>query len=87
MAAAALFFLYRLYADYVSRLEEDHHRREVIDFVEQGMSVLDPNGQVTLWNDALERMLGCSRDRALGQSPMPRRRWPAPSCRAPSRMR
>jgi diguanylate cyclase (GGDEF)-like protein/PAS domain S-box-containing protein len=68
MAAAALFFLYRLYADYVSRLEEDHHRRQVVDFVEHGMSVLDPNGQVTIWNGALERMLGCSREQAVGRT-------------------
>ncbi len=49
------------------RLEEEHRRREVIDHLEQGMSVLDRDGRVTLWNDALERMLHCSRDRALGR--------------------
>ena len=66
VAAGVLFFAYRTYVDYVNRLEEGHHRREVIDFLEQGMCVVDPDGQVTLWNDALERMLGCSRERALG---------------------
>jgi diguanylate cyclase (GGDEF)-like protein/PAS domain S-box-containing protein len=65
--AVALFFAYRTYADYVHRLEDQHRRREVIDYLEQGMSVLDPDGRVTLWNDALERMLRCSSDRALGQ--------------------
>jgi diguanylate cyclase (GGDEF)-like protein/PAS domain S-box-containing protein len=64
--AAAVFFAYRTYADYVDRLEEQHRRREVIDHLEQGMSVLDGDGRVTLWNDALERMLHCSADRALG---------------------
>ena len=68
VAGGALFFAYRTYADYVNRLEEDHHRHEVIEFLEHGMSVLDRDGRVTLWNDALERMLGCSRDRALGQA-------------------
>ncbi|MGH9308171.1 MAG: PAS domain S-box protein, partial [Vicinamibacterales bacterium] len=67
VAVASLFVLYRTYADYVSRLEEVHRRREVIAFIEQGMSVVDSNGSVTLWNDALEHMLGCSRDRALGR--------------------
>jgi diguanylate cyclase (GGDEF)-like protein/PAS domain S-box-containing protein len=66
MVAASLFLAYRTYADYVHRLEEEHRRREVIDHLEQGMSVLDRDGRVTLWNDALERMLHCSRDRALG---------------------
>ena len=66
VVAAALFLAYRTYADYVHRLEEQHRRREVIDHLEQGMSVLDSDGRVTLWNDALERMLHCSSDRALG---------------------
>jgi diguanylate cyclase (GGDEF)-like protein/PAS domain S-box-containing protein len=68
VAAVALFFLYRIYDDYVSRLEEERHRREVIDFLEHGMSVLNPQGQVTVWNGAVERMLGCARDQALGRS-------------------
>jgi diguanylate cyclase (GGDEF)-like protein/PAS domain S-box-containing protein len=67
VAAGVLFFAYRTYVDYVNRLEEGHHRREVIDFLEQGMSVVDRDGQVTLWNDALERMLGRSRERVLGR--------------------
>jgi diguanylate cyclase (GGDEF)-like protein/PAS domain S-box-containing protein len=67
IAGGSLLFAYRTYADYVNRLEEEHHRREVIDHIEQGMSVVDGTGVVTLWNDALERMLGCSRERALGR--------------------
>jgi len=64
--AVVLFFAYRTYADYVRRLQEEHRRREVIEHLEQGMSVLDEDGRVTLWNDALERMLHCTIDRALG---------------------
>ena len=67
VVAALLFFAYRTYADYVQRLDEEHRRREVIDHLEQGMSVLDGDGRVTLWNDALERMLHISSDRALGR--------------------
>jgi diguanylate cyclase (GGDEF)-like protein/PAS domain S-box-containing protein len=67
VAAGSLFFAYRTYVDYVNRLEEGHRRREVIDFLEQGMSVVDADGQVTLWNDALERMLGRSREDVLGR--------------------
>ena len=65
VVAGALYCAYRVYGDYVARLEEDHHRREIIEFLEQGMSVVDAGGRVTLWNDALERMVGCSRERAL----------------------
>ena len=32
------------------------------------MCVVDRDGRITLWNDALERILGCPRDRALGRS-------------------
>jgi diguanylate cyclase (GGDEF)-like protein/PAS domain S-box-containing protein len=67
VVAASLFLAYRTYDDYVLRLEEQHRRREVIDHLEQGMSVLDEDGRITLWNDALERILHCSRERALGQ--------------------
>jgi diguanylate cyclase (GGDEF)-like protein/PAS domain S-box-containing protein len=66
VAAGLLFLAYRTYAEYVSGLEEEQRRREVIDLLEQGMSVVDRHGRVTLWNDALERMLGCSRESALG---------------------
>jgi diguanylate cyclase (GGDEF)-like protein/PAS domain S-box-containing protein len=68
VVAASLFFAYRIYVDYMYRLEEEHRRREVIDYLEQGMSVLDRDGRITLWNDALERILQCSSDRALGHS-------------------
>ena len=66
VAAASLCFAYGPYADYVKQLDEKHRRREVIDFLEQGMSAVDRTGRVTLWNDALERLLGCSRNQALG---------------------
>jgi diguanylate cyclase (GGDEF)-like protein/PAS domain S-box-containing protein len=67
VAGASLFFAYTMYADYVNRLEEANRRREVIDFLEQGMAVVDGDGRVTLWNDALERMVDCPRARTLGR--------------------
>ena len=71
VAALPLYFAYRAYADYVRRLEDEHHRREVIESLDEGMSVVDGDGRVTLWNDALERIVGCPRERALG----PFTRW------------
>ena len=67
VAAGSLFFAYRPYADYVGRLEEEHRRREVLDSLKQGMSVVDADGRITLWNDALERILACPREQALGR--------------------
>ena len=67
VVAASLAFGYRIYGDYVERLEEGRQRREVIEFLEQGMSVLDRDTCVTLWNEAVERLVGCPRERVLGQ--------------------
>ena len=68
VAAGPLYFAYRAYCAHVNRLEEEHRRREVIESLDQGMAVVDSNGRVTLWNDALERILGCPREQALGRS-------------------
>jgi diguanylate cyclase (GGDEF)-like protein/PAS domain S-box-containing protein len=67
-AAVPMYFAHRAYCDYASRLDDEQRRREVIDALDQGMAVVDSNGRVTLWNDALERIVGCPRDRALGRS-------------------
>jgi diguanylate cyclase (GGDEF)-like protein/PAS domain S-box-containing protein len=68
IAAVPLYFVYRGYCDYVARLEDERRRREVIESLDQGMCVVDRNSRVTLWNDALERIVGCPRDRAVGLS-------------------
>src|SRR5262245_59916059 len=68
VAAVPLFFIYRAYVAYVERLDEQQRRHEVIDSLDQGMTVLDGNGTITLWNDALERILGCPRARAVGRT-------------------
>ncbi len=68
VAALPLYFGYHAYCAHVNRVEEEHRRREVVESLDQGMSVVDSHGRVTLWNDVLERMLGCPRERALGRS-------------------
>jgi diguanylate cyclase (GGDEF)-like protein/PAS domain S-box-containing protein len=68
VAAVPLYFAYRAYCAHVNRLEEERRRREVVGSLDQGMAVVDQNGRVTLWSDALERILGCPRERALGRS-------------------
>jgi len=68
VAILPLYVWHRAYCDYVSRLEEDRRRREVIESLDEGMCVVDSDGRVTLWNDAVERIAGCPRERALGCS-------------------
>ena len=68
VVAVPLYFSLRTYRDYVSRLDDEHRRSEVIESLDQGMCVVDSGGRVTLWNDALERLAGVSHEQALGNS-------------------
>jgi diguanylate cyclase (GGDEF)-like protein/PAS domain S-box-containing protein len=67
-AAVPLYFIYAAHCSEMNRLEEEHRRREVIQSLDEGMCVVDNDGRVTLWNDSLERILGCPRERALDRS-------------------
>jgi diguanylate cyclase (GGDEF)-like protein/PAS domain S-box-containing protein len=68
VVAAPLYFAYRAYAAYVRRLEDERCRRDVVASLDHGMCVLDGNGRIALWDDVLERILGCARERALGRA-------------------
>ena len=68
LAVVPLYSAYCAYHAFVARLDEEHRRREVLDALGQGMSVVGSHGLVTLWNDALEHILDCPRARALGRS-------------------
>jgi diguanylate cyclase (GGDEF)-like protein/PAS domain S-box-containing protein len=63
-----LAFCWEGYRGYLYRLEEDRRRKEVLHLIDEGMCVVNRAGQVTLWSDALARLSGCPRDRALGRS-------------------
>ena len=67
VAALPLYCAFRAYRAFVARLDEAHRRREVIDALDHGMSVVNSDGLVTLWNDALERILDCPSRRVLGR--------------------
>jgi diguanylate cyclase (GGDEF)-like protein/PAS domain S-box-containing protein len=68
VAAIPLVFVYRTYSRYLDRLEREERHQEVIEFLDQGMCIVDSGGHVILWNDALQHMLDCPRERALGRS-------------------
>jgi len=67
VAALPLYCAFRAYRAFVARLDEAHRRREVIDALDHGMSVVNSDGLITLWNDALERILECPSRRVLGR--------------------
>jgi diguanylate cyclase (GGDEF)-like protein/PAS domain S-box-containing protein len=64
--ALPLFAAYRAYTDYAQRLDDDRRRREVIDSLDQGLSVVNSDGILVSWDAALERLIGCSRAQVLG---------------------
>jgi diguanylate cyclase (GGDEF)-like protein/PAS domain S-box-containing protein len=68
VVAVPLYFAYRAYGAHVRRVEEEHRRRDAIESMDLAMSVVDNTGLVTLWNEALSGILGCSREQALGHS-------------------
>ena len=68
VAVVPLWFALRTYADYVSRLEADRRRSEVIESLEQGMCVVDSGGRVMMWNDKLVHITGVPEERALGDA-------------------
>ena len=68
VAAAPLYLAYRVYSEYANGLEHEHRHQELIESLNQGVCSVDTSGQVTLWNDTLERLMECPRDRAIGRS-------------------
>ena len=68
VVAVPLFFAFRAFAAHIVRLDEEQRRREAMASFDEGMSVIDANGAITLWNDGIERLLDCPRDRALGRT-------------------
>jgi diguanylate cyclase (GGDEF)-like protein/PAS domain S-box-containing protein len=68
VATVPLIFVYRVYFRHLDRLEREQRHRDVIESLDQGMCIVDNNGRVVLWNEALQRMVECPSDRAIGRS-------------------
>ncbi len=68
VAAVPLYFAYRAYATYLGRLDEDYRRRAVVESLDQGMSLVTEDTTVTVWDDVLERLIGCRADHAVGRT-------------------
>jgi diguanylate cyclase (GGDEF)-like protein/PAS domain S-box-containing protein len=68
VAAVPLCLACWAYSAHLKRVDREDRRREVIASLDRGVAVVDGAGRITLWNDALARLLGCPSDRALGRS-------------------
>jgi diguanylate cyclase (GGDEF)-like protein/PAS domain S-box-containing protein len=67
VAAVPLYCAYRAYCQNLNQLEHEYRKREVVESLNQGMAVIASDGRIALWDDALERILDCRRDRAVGR--------------------
>ena len=67
VTAVPLGFCWEAYRVALVRKEEDRRRKEVLHLLDEGMCVIDHAGCVTLWTDALARILDCPGERALGR--------------------
>jgi diguanylate cyclase (GGDEF)-like protein/PAS domain S-box-containing protein len=67
-AAMPLVFVYRAHFRHLDRVEREQRTHDVMEFIDQGVCVLDRDGHITLWNDALQRMVDCPRARVLGRT-------------------
>ena len=63
-----LYFVFRTIHDATLNDQLSQNREAVIESLEEGVCVVDMKGHVTLWNAALERMLNCPRQQAIGRS-------------------
>lgn len=68
VAALPAVLMYRMYADHVARLDQEHRDREVVACRAEGVCVVDRDNRITFWDASLERLLECPRERALGRS-------------------
>jgi diguanylate cyclase (GGDEF)-like protein/PAS domain S-box-containing protein len=50
-----------------NRRDSECPHRDVVESLDQPLSVVDGAGRVTLWNDGLVRLVGCPREHAMGQ--------------------
>jgi len=68
VATVPMVFAYRVYFRHLDRLAREQRHHDVIESLDQGMCVVNNEGRVVLWNDALQRLVECPRDRAVGRS-------------------
>ena len=61
-------FAYRMYADYVARLDQEDRDRKVVAIRTEGVCVVDRDTRITFWDPSLEWLLDCPRERALGRT-------------------
>jgi diguanylate cyclase (GGDEF)-like protein/PAS domain S-box-containing protein len=67
LALVPLFFAGRLYGIVLRGLSSERHHRDILQSLERPVITVDTSGRVTLWNDALTRLVGSSSSQAIGR--------------------
>src|SRR5262249_57598303 len=68
VVAVPLALAYRVYAGHVSRMDEQHRRREVQGSLLHGMTAVDASGRIAAWDESAGRLLGCPPALAIGRT-------------------
>jgi diguanylate cyclase (GGDEF)-like protein/PAS domain S-box-containing protein len=63
-----LYLMWSALRDVSQDEQVSNHREAVIESLDEGVCVVNAVGHLTMWNGALERMLNCPREQALGRS-------------------
>jgi diguanylate cyclase (GGDEF)-like protein/PAS domain S-box-containing protein len=63
-----LYLIFTSYRDTTERQQIAGQRQAVIESLDEGVCVVGFDGRISMWNSALERMLSCPRDQAIGRS-------------------
>ena len=67
MALVPLYFAGRLYGIGLRRLSSERRHRDALQSRDHAITIVDTSGRVTVWNDALARLVGCPRAQAVGR--------------------
>src|SRR6266550_809402 len=67
LALVPLYFACRLHGTIQLRRDRERCHRDVLQSLDQALAIVDTSGRVTLWNDTLARLVGCSAKQAMGR--------------------
>ena len=68
LALVPLYFAGRLYGIVLRRQSSERRHRDTLQSLDHAITIVDTSGRVTVWNDALARLVGCPRTAGGGAS-------------------
>jgi diguanylate cyclase (GGDEF)-like protein/PAS domain S-box-containing protein len=68
LAVVPVYAASRAYTAFATRFDTKYAQRDVIESLNEGMAVVQNDGHIAFWNDALARITGVPRDQAVGRT-------------------